>query len=500
MPKLLFFLIILPVYGLASDTTIIRKSDSIHFAVESYALASQKSYAPFWINSNRNSDFSETSATYALVKANGLWEKNITGKISVSAGLQVLSNLSSYNQIQRGYTELNFKSFHFIAGRKINMGYNQLSTSSGLLGISNNALPIPKVGFYMSDYKSLPFTKGYVAFKASLLHGWFGEKDSYIKNAYLHEKSLFIKFAANKPVDITIGLQHFVQWGGTDPEGNKKIPQDLKTFWQVFGAKFKASGFDSSFSNEYLNRIGNHLGTWDFGLNYKQNDYTLSAFYSLPYEDGSGSKFWKNKDFLAGIQFKLNKESFINEASFELLSTLWQSGPGLPDTIYGENHGYAYGGRDDYYNNYLYREGWTYNGRVIGNPLLITKEKAVEWGVALSKYDSAFKIINNRVTAVHIGIKGNLKSNFEYRLLATFTKNYGTYLGLYEGGWRGVFTNPHYAYTFNPPLKQNYFLLEINKRVKDKWNFLLSTALDSGEMTNNFGIMLGACYNIFIEK
>src|SRR6266567_4666343 len=101
MPKLLFLLIIIPVYGLASDTTIVKRSDSMHIMVESYALASEKSYAPFWINSNRNGDFSETSTSRTLAKASFLWRKNITKKIALSAALQALSNLSTYNQLQQ---------------------------------------------------------------------------------------------------------------------------------------------------------------------------------------------------------------------------------------------------------------------------------------------------------------------------------------------------------------------------------------------------------------
>src|SRR5690349_11167722 len=102
MPKLLFLLIIIPVYGLASDTTIVKKSDSTHVAAETYALVSKKSYAPFWINSNRSGDFSETSTSHALAKADFLWQKSITGKIALSTEVQALSDLSSYQQLQQG--------------------------------------------------------------------------------------------------------------------------------------------------------------------------------------------------------------------------------------------------------------------------------------------------------------------------------------------------------------------------------------------------------------
>jgi len=218
--------------------------------------------------------------------------------IALSTQIQALSDLSSYQELQQAYIDANFKSFHLIAGRKINTGYNQPSTSSGMLCISNNALPIPKVGFYMSDYENIPFTKGFAQFKASFLHGWLGEKESYIKNAYLHEKSLFIKFGANKPVDISIGLQHFAQWGGTDPAINKKLPQDIKAFWDVVKAKFRPSGTDSTFINEYLNRVGNHVehGTLDSIINYQVIFFQLFTVCHLKMEAVQG--FGRIKIFL----------------------------------------------------------------------------------------------------------------------------------------------------------------------------------------------------------
>ena len=117
----------IPVYGLASDTTIVKKSDSIHIAAESYGLASERSYAPFWINSNRNGDFSETSTSHVLAKADFLWRKSITEKIALSTEVQALSDLSSYQELQQAYIDASFRSFHLIAGRKINTGYNQPS-------------------------------------------------------------------------------------------------------------------------------------------------------------------------------------------------------------------------------------------------------------------------------------------------------------------------------------------------------------------------------------
>ena len=65
----------------------------------------------------------------------------------------------------------------------------------------------------------------------------------------------------------------------------------------------------------------------------------------------------------------------IDKVYFEYLQTKWQSGPGVPDAIgtvttSEENQGYKFGGRDDYYNNWLYRSGWTYNGKIFKQPFV----------------------------------------------------------------------------------------------------------------------------------
>ena len=56
-----------------------------------------------------------------------------------------------------------------------------------------------------------------------------------------------------------------------------------------------------------------------------------------------------------------DQEAFVSDIVFELLYTMHQSGSEeVSDSTYGW---------DDYYNNYLYRAGWVYKGRVIGTSM-----------------------------------------------------------------------------------------------------------------------------------
>ena len=88
--------------------------------------------------------------------------------------------------------------------------------------------------------------------------------------------------------------------------------------------------------------------------------------------------------------------------------------------------------------------------------------------------------------------------------MSTFTKNFGTYAGRYNGrfNWGGVLTDPNFDYVFENGLKQNYFLLELensplptNKNI----DITIKLALDHGEMTKNLGVGLAVAYSGFFD-
>ena len=88
------------------------------------------------------------------------------------------------------------------------------------------------------------------------------------------------------------------------------------------------------------------------------------------------------------------------------------------------------GGADNYFNNSGYRSGWTYYGRTIGLPLFFPAgTHAGTWtgsGVTLG-------VENNRIRAHHIGIAGKLFRRAPYKLMLTYSQNYGIYKKAYIG-------------------------------------------------------------------
>ena len=251
------------------------------------------------------------------------------------------------------------------------------------------------------------------------------------------------------------------------------------------------------------NAIGNHLGLTEFVIKKNLGDHTVTLNYQKPFEDAGSIQFISFKDFLIGFEWQLPKNNTrISKIYFEAVRSKWQSGRGLPDPTEDirteeDNRNNEFGERDDIYNNYLYRSGWTYNGRVIGNPLILTYEHTLNFFDPYPDYGVA--IANNRISALHFGIEGAFSEKLKYKGLITFSRNGGTYAGLYEGrfNWAGIDSNPNFEYVFLPDRKQTYSSFELNYNEAFNLKQLelnLRMALDFGELYNNYGFEFSMGY------
>ncbi len=160
----------------------------------------------------------------------------------------------------------------------------------------------------------------------------------------------------------------------------------------------------------------------------------------------------------------LPHNKFVSKIVYEFLYTKDQAG--------AVNHDYTteipeqVSGRDNYYNNAVYT-GWQHWGMGIGNPLLISP-------IYNADHQLIFK--SNRVMGHHIAIAGNPSEEISYRLLMSYSQNWGTY---------------------NQPLPDVMDnvngLLEVNwqpKKLKG-WYGGMGLAFDSGDMLGkSFGLSL----------
>jgi hypothetical protein len=286
-----------------------------------------------------------------------------------------------------------------------------------------------------------------------------------VKDSWLHHKYFYLQFGGRLPVHIHYGSQHFAQWGGesTDPAIGE-LPGNFSDFIKVFFAKH---GDRNAISFEQLNALGNHLGSRNFGLDVDLSRVKTGVYWQTIFEDSSGREFKNIKDGLWGIYFhSKDKNRLINGAVYEFINTTDQSGP---IDSYSENKEMWPIGNDDYFNNGIYRFGWTYHNMVIGTPL-ITSPDVLKIPGNESEY-----IPNNKVICHHIGLEGKYR-NLLYKLFATYYLNYGTN-----------------TYPFEPVKPQFSFLMQTQIVHKLPWGISASLAVgvDHGKLYgNNAGFRL----------
>lgn len=403
------------------------------------------------------------------------------------------------------YAQLKFKDWYLVVGKKQQF-YGGLPTdlSTGSLGLGPNAQPVPMIEIRLDEFKNVPFTRGYLKFKGNFGHRWL-ESDRYISGAMVHSKS----FTALVDLDKEIGFQisssiiHFAMYGGSSPKGEVQ-PSTFSDYTRVVMGKGIANPNGLLIGGE-TNALGSHLGLTEISFMKRIGEHWIRFNYQNQFEDGRSMNYIVPTDYLMSLEWTLPKKGIVTKARVEVLQSKNQGGPGLPDRT-GEfqtdedQDGHKYGGRDDYYNNWLYRSGWTYKGVTMGNSLFLTHSRTLNY---LNPYpDYGVAIANSRINAVHLGVEGYFSDIIAYRLMFTHANNFGTHAGLYEGrfNWEGVKTDPDFDYVFKGGKRQNYslFALDFEQPFTDlPFNFHLMMAYDFGELYKNFGAELSISYDLF---
>lgn len=449
------------------------------YSFETGALAAAGKQTPFWLISNQNGMITSNRIN-AWIRLGLKTHLSNRKEVDYDYGLDIIdrqSNATNKLYLNQAYIRLKLYFINFQAGSMVEKFGNQDSSlSSGGLLWSGNARPIPKITMIVPEFTAVPFTQGYLEFKGGISHGWFGD-NQFINDSWLHHKYLYLRLGGRLPVHLHFGLHHFAQWGGTstDPAVGK-LTGNFSDFIKVFFAK---NGDHNAISNEQLNALGNHLGSRNFGIDVDLPNLKAGFYWQTIFEDSSGREFMNIKDGLWGVYLRMkDKDRFINGLVYEFVNTTDQSGPNdsywLLDGIkyYYPVPGGKYHwpiGNDDYFNNYLYQFGWTYNGMTIGTPLITSPEMQ-----KIDKNESEY-IWNNKVICHHFGLEGKYR-DIHYKMLATYTLNYGT--------------NFH---PFEKALPQFSFLLETQIPNKLPWGIIgsLKLGVDFGKLYgNNAGLLL----------
>ncbi len=396
---LLFLLFSISVFSLKSQPK------DLQYAITTSTGLSNDTTLPFWIVANQYG--SVPNNDYGLLNSSVFkpydtpdtlfdmsYKVNATGFIAQENKLLV-------NEL---YLGVRFKKILLDLGAKNDaVAWQNLSSSNGSIIKSNNARAIPGVNIKTSNYVTLPFAKSWLSVKANFAH-YFMDDVRYVDNTNLHHKSLYLKSRLSPKLDIITGLDHYVQWGGTSPVYGPQ-PNSFKDYMKVI---FGAEGGNTSTINDQFNALGNHVGAYLLQFNYSGQKAHYNFYYSHPFEDTSGRELTNWQDGLYGffVDFKKEKATVAHLlAEFTYTKTM----SNIPRSASGP---------DNYFNNSIYKSGWTYHGNTIGSPYF-TPNPEDESGITPGIIQG-----DNRFSAINLGASGFLKS-IPYRLLVSHTTYYG---------------------------------------------------------------------------
>lgn len=421
---------------------------------------------PFWLTANVNGKVDPNSSNF--INEIGFSRRyEISQDLSFEAGSNLVGRLSENNSLH--FTELygsaTYRAFRLDVGRfNQPIGLNNHSLSVGSMMMSTNAIPVTRITISNPEFVSAPFSDGFLEYKGMFSHGWFTE-DRYVDDAYLHQKYLYLKFNIGKFSAIG-GVVHNALWGGTSENPNiGRLPQSFSDYLRVVTGSSADPDSDAP-GGEISNTIGNSIASYEFGATYDFENISLTATRVFFLEDGVSRRFRSPWDGSWGLNLVFKEQSRLLQAvTYEHINTRRQ-----------DSRAFQARGRANYYNHFLYQTGWSNYGRVLGIPL-ITYNPETD------------RIDNNILVGHHLGATGFLNNNLEYKVFATYTRNYGIVGGKV----------PPETIDFPSRREDQYsFLVALNYRVPGTtaMSVGLSLSADTGEMyRENLGLMAGLTWN-----
>ena len=194
---------------------IISFSKNIQYSAETAFILGKGDYAPFWLTANQYGKYSfNNNSLYAIGSLIMPYsnEKDFDYSMGIEGSCRY--DTTGKGLLNQSFLKFRYKDF-ILGGGRINetFGNADSSLTCGNIIWSGNALPMPKIFFRTDNFINVPFTSGFVKFKAYYCHGWF-DQDRYVKDVLLHHKNLHFKIGGDKKINFSFGLEHFAQWGG----------------------------------------------------------------------------------------------------------------------------------------------------------------------------------------------------------------------------------------------------------------------------------------------
>lgn len=368
--------------------------------LELTAQGSTQEELPFWMYSNQRGRISPETNVMGLATAR--MEHQLKGEavLEIGAGGVIHDGFEKKLALDEAYLQFRNQHFYITGGiKQKEQLYNGLSATNENILWSLNARPLPGI--------EIGTTKPFFVFPGVGFEGRWAEyileEDRHVPWARVHHKKFNIVLQPSEDWQIKAGIQHFAQWGGVSPDKGAQ-PEGFADYLRIVTGR---QGGEEALQGDVENSLGNHMGSWELEVQRSLRAGSLSFIYNNIFEDGSGSRFANFPDGRYGLFWEnTTSSSLISSVLYEFYYTKHQS------------HDVNKWGADNYLNHLMtYNSGWTFHEQVIGAPFFL--------------YDNRQdRVINNKFTAHHLGISGNIGSFFNphpYKLLLSYRHNEGTY-------------------------------------------------------------------------
>ena len=411
---------------------------------------------PFWATANQFGIMPESSGGLALLRAGTSFDENRTFQWRWGTSLGLRSDLYGFSPlVDELYASARWKVLRLDLGMihpeqaflSSDPALGTLSVTGGNCIMSGNARSLPGYGITLEPW-DIPFTGGYLQ-----LCGRFGDYRAlgrrYVDGALIHNTAIYLLGHIGSHVTLSAGVDHYTLWAGSSPELGV-LPHAFSDYCRIL---LGMSGGRDAITGDQINSLGDHRGRELLKAEYHCDSWSLSLQHDIPYDDRSGMIFRNFPDGFNTISLSFkDKSRWISDIVYEYHSTMNQSGScerrlATEEEIASGNrrlyrdpdsgtYYFIVGGADNYCNNYEYRSGWTAYTRQFGAPLFYSRY--------IYEVDNSSAYIsqgtwNNLLRAHHIGLSGSLFRKIPYRLVMTYSLNYGCWFDAvyrYDSGTR----------------------------------------------------------------
>ena len=427
--------------------------------ISTTGIAGTGSSLPFWFLQNNLGKYSKDSNFQELTE----------GKISGEFLLSKKRKLFYGTDIALLATEHDFdaKIIQFYAGLKgkiltLKGGtfadeeiLGGLSSTNGEIVRSLNYRPYPMIRLSTSGYIPFIFAHKWFRFKAEFDEGLLHDT-RMVYHPHLQHKSLDLLFLTENSWQLTAGFNTYVFWGGTLSDGTE-LPHSFSDYLRYLSG---SSGSSDFMITEQINVAGNQLGSYRITVNKDYDSFSIQFRICHPFEDHSGMelKNWSN-NLLSLYIIKKKNHTFMDKFIVEFLYTKNQSPNNIKEY-------------DNYFNHYIYKTGFSYKGFCMGDPLF--------YPLSINSEGIYSGFENNRISAFNFGAKGFLSERINYKVMFSYSHNFGTY-------------NQHY----DSVKKQFSSLIKISRKCRSlPLDISAGFAADFGDLlSNSSGLSIGCRWN-----